>query len=193
MKNKIIKNFIKTILKFKHHHSRPANKGISLIELLLVITILTILGVMSYTNYLGYKKNTEIDLSAIQITQTLRKAQSYSMSGEDLYPWGVCFNPISNNYTLFECSAATCNPTERCSNGIKKNITYLSSPVIFNNFTINGLPADNVIFFNRATGKTNYYGTEINDRAFCLTTTDDPAGCVIKILVNANGKIETAK
>jgi len=66
------------------------NKGITIIELLLIIALITILGTASSPFLSSFISRNNYETSTDKVVSTLRKAQGYSMSGKNQSAWGIC-------------------------------------------------------------------------------------------------------
>ena len=82
-----------------------ARKGLTLIELLLVIAIVAILAAASSPFVSRFVLQINLDTTVDKIVGSMRKAQTYAMSGKEGVPWGVC---ISNgDVRMYGDSCAT--------------------------------------------------------------------------------------
>ena len=70
-------------------------KGFTLIELLIVIALLTILGILTTGFYSRFYNQNAVSVVTDEITQELRKAQIYAMTGKQNGNWGVHNNTTS--------------------------------------------------------------------------------------------------
>lgn len=149
--------------------------GFSLIELMLVMAILAILSSGVAIWFFGYQRQVEIDSVSKMIVDTLRDAQSRSISGKDFKPWGVCFDAIDNKFILFrndcnnngamdngetgvDCGGGGCFDCDSKCNGVAvKEENYLSSFVKIGNVSLFG--GGNKIIFNNLGGGAAQYGT----------------------------------
>lgn len=78
------------------------NKGLTLIELLIVVAILLIITSLSTGFYSRFLLQNAAANTVDQLTQTLRKAQVYSMMGKRGGQWGV--NYINQKIIIFQGS-----------------------------------------------------------------------------------------
>lgn len=125
--------------------------------------------------FMGYQRQAELDSTSKIIVDTLRDAQSRSISGKDFRKWGVCFDAIDNKFTLFrndcnnnsaqdngetgiDCGGGGCFDCDLKCNGVAvKEENYLSSFVKIGIVSIAG--GGNKIIFNNLSGGTAQYGT----------------------------------
>lgn len=99
--------------------------GLTLIELLLVIAIILILSAATTPFLSQFLLRHNYSSTVNNLLSTIRKAQSYSLSGKNNTLWGVCLN--GNNIRLF---TGSCNsPT------FSQDVSYPA------NITISGLSA----------------------------------------------------
>jgi prepilin-type N-terminal cleavage/methylation domain-containing protein len=82
-----------------------AQRGYTVIELLLVIAIILVLGVAATPFLSRFYLQTNLDTTEQILVSSIRKAQSYSMDGKDGLPWGVCLT--GGAIRVFETSCAS--------------------------------------------------------------------------------------
>lgn len=127
------------------------NRGFSLIELLLIMAILAILSSGAAIWFFGYQRQVEVNSVSKMIVDTLRDAQSRSISGKDFAKWGVYFDAMGNRFILFRDDGTG------YSGAAVKEENYLSSFVKIGNVSLAG--GGNEIIFNNPGGGTAQYGT----------------------------------
>jgi prepilin-type N-terminal cleavage/methylation domain-containing protein len=77
-------------------------KGVSLIELLLVMAIIAVIGATATPFISSFVLRNNYETTVDQLQSTLRKAQGYAMNGKNGSTWGVCFT--SNTIRLYRGS-----------------------------------------------------------------------------------------
>lgn len=122
------------------------NKGITLIETLLVIGVLVILAVTGSGIYRNYSKNVELEANASAIISDLKSVQSKAMSGEDGFKWGIRFvNPpagADDYYEIFSTATDYLGGTVKRRGYLTDRITF-SDPIEGDN---------NDVIFNKVRG-----------------------------------------
>lgn len=93
--------------------------GFTLIELLLVIALVSILAVATTPFLSKFVLQTHQNTTYENALSTIRKAQTYAMSGKDNATWGACF--VSNNIRLYSGSCSS--PTFQESFAVPRSIT----------------------------------------------------------------------
>lgn len=141
-------------------------RGFTLIELLIVLAIVLLLAAtVSTLSSNTYPKNQLITESE-KIVETLRKAQSSTLSGKQDVPWGVHFS--ATQMTLFAGSSYAARDSQ-----------YDEEHLFPDGVTVAGL--EDVVFIS-LTGATTNIGT--------ITLTSDATGETEIISVNASGLAE---
>lgn len=69
--------------------------GFTFIEILVAVTVLILLAVLAVPFYLNFYHFQQLDSTANEIIQTLRKAQAESLAGKDNSNWGVYFGTLA--------------------------------------------------------------------------------------------------
>lgn len=151
------------------------SRGFSLIELLLVMAILAILSSGVAIWFFGYQRQVELNSVSKMIVDTLRDAQSRSISGKDFAKWGVYFDTIGNKFILFRDDGTG------YSGAAVKEENYLTSFVKIGSVSLAG--GGNEIIFNNLGGGTAQYGI------IRIKQSDDTAGFK-DIIVTEMGKID---
>ena len=64
------------------------NRGLTIIELLLVIAIISTLGILSASFYAKFLTQNAVENTQNQLVNSFRKAQTYSMMGKQNGVWG---------------------------------------------------------------------------------------------------------
>ena len=77
------------------------NRGITIIELLLVVAIISTLGVMSISFYARFLTQNEVGNTVDRLIGSFRKAQVYSMMGKQNGTWGVRYTTSPKKITLY--------------------------------------------------------------------------------------------
>jgi len=103
------------------------NKGVTLLETLLVIGVLAILGAIGSGIYSGYSQNVELEANASAIISDLKSVQSKAINGEDGLKWGIHFiNGADDKYEIFSTPTYYSDPLK-----IVKGTPYLSGGITF--------------------------------------------------------------
>ena len=76
------------------------NKGFTLIELLLSLALMALLAVMSVPVYQSFQVRNDLDIAAVTLAQTLRRAELLSQAVDGDSTWGVRIE--SGFITLFK-------------------------------------------------------------------------------------------
>lgn len=157
-------------------------RGVTLLEMLIVFGILTVLASFGFLAYFGYQRAAELNANTRVAIDYLRQAQVNSQAGSDFKTWGILFtNPTGSGgdkLEFYSCSAA-CNASGDCG-GTRtiKEVYTLSSGVSFTT------PADNAtkdICFDKRTGKMQ--GTDENIVLSGVTATST-------VTISTNGRIQ---
>lgn len=77
------------------------NKGVTIIELLLVIAIISTLGILSVSFYARFITQNEVLNTVDRLVGSFRKAQIYSMMGKENGAWGVKYTASPKTITLY--------------------------------------------------------------------------------------------
>lgn len=80
-------------------------KGLTFIELLMIVAIVMIIAAGASPFYTNLISKNNLNSTRNGFVSTLRKAQTYAISGKDNTTWGVCI--IGNNIRLFGGTCAT--------------------------------------------------------------------------------------
>lgn len=98
------------VISHKKSHSplcyRQRLPAFTLLELTIVIAIIVIMSALVYANYQGISDRGDIISTTAKIEGHLKKAQAFAVSGKlnnglEPHGWGVNFNRLRNNYTIF--------------------------------------------------------------------------------------------
>ena len=111
-------------------------KGFTLIELIIVIALISILGFLSTGFYSRFYNQNAVGVVADELTQELRKAQIYAMTGKQNVNWGVHNNTTS--IILFQGSTFA-----------GRNTAFDETFTVNSNIAITGLTD---LIFSRMTG-----------------------------------------
>lgn len=122
------------------------NKGMTLIELLLVVAIVLILGSLSAVFYSRFLNQNSVSNVSDEFAGELRKAQIYSMQGKQNSNWGVSY--AGTTITLFATSSGAFNETFSINSNIA--VSGFSSVT----FAKNGTPSATPTITISATGNT---------------------------------------
>ncbi|MFH1536801.1 MAG: prepilin-type N-terminal cleavage/methylation domain-containing protein, partial [Patescibacteria group bacterium] len=68
------------------------NKGVSLVELLLVVALIAIIASLSVPFYRSFQIEEQLDTASKDILQVLREAQNKSITAQEDSVWGVHFS-----------------------------------------------------------------------------------------------------
>lgn len=81
-------------------------KSFTLIELLVIVGILIVLTAIAVPTFRFFERESDLNNSAEEITNTLRSAQNKTLASEGASQWGVCFTTTTDphQYTLFKGS-----------------------------------------------------------------------------------------
>ncbi len=90
---------------FHEKNSPISQKGFSFIELLLVVAIISIIAAASAPFLSRFLAVNDLEVSTDKVVSTIRKAQSYAMSGKDGAVWGFCKS--GNSIRLYKTSCAS--------------------------------------------------------------------------------------
>jgi prepilin-type N-terminal cleavage/methylation domain-containing protein len=127
-------------------HSRQ--RGLSVVELLVVIGILSLLSVLTFETFNKLNSTKAIETDALRILLELQEARSLTVSSKNADQYGVHF--ASSSITLFEGASFV--------SGSSTNITSkLNRAVIISSTTLSGGGLD--VIFQRLTGETSQSGT----------------------------------
>jgi len=123
-------------------------KGLSLIELLVVVLIITILMGLAFISYRLFEKRTELEVTAQNILATLKLAQTKTLASEGASQYGVHFE--NDKYVLFK--------GDTYQEGAVENKAYqLPSRLEIYNIDLAG--GGNNVIFTRISGHTEQNGT----------------------------------
>ena len=126
-------------------------KGVTFIELIIVIAIIIIIAAGASPFYINLVARNNLNSTRNGFVSTLRKAQTYAISGKDNTTWGVCIT--GNNIRLFGGTCAT--PSRKEEIGIPAGTTTSGFSTI--TFTsLRGEPSSTFTFTvnNQAGAKT---------------------------------------
>ena len=76
-----------------------ADSGFTLVELIMTISIISLITALAIPVYSSFQVETQLGNTAVEIAQTLRRAQQKAFAGEQDRDWGVSFT--SSAYTLY--------------------------------------------------------------------------------------------
>ena len=111
------------------------NRGVTLIELLLVILIVSTIGLMSVSFYSRFLTQNAVDNSVNQLVASFRKAQTYSMMGKQNGVWGVRHTLSPKKITLYLSGSSAFDEIYN----VNDNITVTVFDITFAKIT--GLPS----------------------------------------------------
>lgn len=77
------------------------NRGVTIIELLLVVVIISTLGIFSASFYARFLTQNEVGNTVDRLIGSFRKAQVYSMMGKQNGVWGVRHTESPKKITLY--------------------------------------------------------------------------------------------
>lgn len=128
---------------------RPLNqKGLSLIELLVVVSVIIILIGLAFISYRLFEKGTELEVTAQNILVTLKLAQTKTLASEGASQYGVHFE--NNKYILFK--------GDTYQEGAVENKIY-QLPKRLEIYNIDLADGGNDVIFKRISGHTQQNGT----------------------------------
>lgn len=111
------------------------NRGITIIELLIVISLISTIGLMSTSFYSRFLTQNAVDNTDNQLVNSFRKAQIYSMMGKQNGVWGVKYDSATKKITLY----LTGNSAFDENYTVNNNITVTVFDITFAKIT--GLPS----------------------------------------------------
>jgi Tfp pilus assembly protein FimT len=112
------------------------NRGITIIELLLVIAIISTLGIFSASFYAKFLTQNAVENTQNQLVNSFRKAQIYSMMGKQNGVWGVRYTTSPKEITLYLSGNSAFDETYQ----VNSNITVSDfTDILFAKVT--GLPS----------------------------------------------------
>ena len=158
--------------------------GFTLIELLLAMAILVILSSAAISSLFGYQSKSDLDYSTKTIVDSLRLAQSRSVSGKDFKRWGVYFDDINGKFVIF----AEKNEGQGYATAETKEESSLPASLKIDTISLNGEGKE--IIFNRYQGDTGQYGTYNADNVAIIIKSDS-SGNKNNIIVTPIGRIDS--
>ena len=153
-------------------------KGLSVIELLLVLSITVILAGVFVSPFRSFQDTQAVQNAQDSILSVIIDARTKTLSSLSSKSYGIHFSesPTTSSQQLVEFSGTTYDPNDA------SNVTVaLSNNARITNVSLNGGGVD--MIFNRLTGGTNQYGTitlEVSPAAtiYTRTLTVNKAGAV---------------
>jgi len=136
------------------------NRGITIIELLLVIAIISTLGIFSASFYARFLTQNAVENTQNQLVNSFRKAQIYSMMGKQNGTWGVRYTP--NQITLYLVGNSSFDEIF----DLNDNVTVTTFDITFAKIT--GLPSSTVNI--TITGGNNTKTVTINNQGVVSKT-----------------------
>jgi len=125
------------------------NKGISLLEIIIIIAIITIIVAITLPNFSEFKKQQALQVTKEDIISFLNEARNMTISSKNSTTYGIRFE--SNRATLFPGDAYV-------DSIINKQINFDQAVIIPNNgINLSGGGID--VIFKRITGDTINHGT----------------------------------
>lgn len=134
-----------------------AQKGFTLLELLLSIAVLLILTVAAREFYAGYIRSNELDTAARMLAADLAMARSKAMAGGSDYHWGVHLVNQAGAPDYYEIFASPAGYASASTT--TKQTVYLPKVVDFSDPAV-GNSKD--VVFNRLTGASSATSTTIS-------------------------------
>lgn len=125
-----------------------SERGVSLVEILLVIAILSVLSVMTLQTYKKLDSTKALDTDALRVLLELQEARSLTTSSKNAQQYGV--HLATTSVTIFQ-------GTSFVSGNAGNITTTLNHAVTISSSTLSGGGAD--VIFQRLTGKTAQSGT----------------------------------
>lgn len=124
------------------------NRGVSMVEILVVIAILSILSVMTFQTFWKMNSTKAIETDAFRVLLELQEARSLTVSSKNADQFGV--HLATSSVILFEGASFV--------SGSSTNVTTTLNPaVIVSSTTLAGGGAD--VIFKRLSGETSQNGT----------------------------------
>ncbi len=91
-------------MEFFNTYQRPSfRKGFTLIEMLLSVAVIVAITGISIPIYESFQVRNELDIAAVSIVQSLRRAEALAQSSSGDASWGV--HIVSGSVTLFKGSS----------------------------------------------------------------------------------------
>lgn len=151
-------------------NTRNLQKAFTLAEILVVMSILGVIFTVSFIGYNSFRKGTQLDISADEISSTLKTAQSQTLSSLDADNYGVHFD--SDKFVLFKgLTYDSMDPNNK--------INELSDDLEIYDIILNGGGSN--IVFERLTGKTDNFGSlkvRIKNTSQFRTVTVESSGII---------------
>jgi prepilin-type N-terminal cleavage/methylation domain-containing protein len=117
----------------KFYHKKPS--GFTLVELLIVIALLAIIAGVTFPFYSNILFRNSVDISNQAVSQSLRRAQLLSQSGESDSSWGIYLT--SSTLTVFSGDTYATRTTSLDENhGLSDGLTITGdTEIVFEKFT----------------------------------------------------------
>lgn len=128
--------------------SNTSQRGISLIEIIIVIAITVIIAAIGAGVFRNFKIENQLNSDAAGILSVIRLAQSKTISGEAAQQWGVHFQ--SDRYVLFQGGVYGAGDPNNV-------VSLLNSQIQISVIALAGGGSE--LIFNRLSGTTNQYGS----------------------------------
>ena len=129
-------------------HSRVFQKGMTLLEILIVISIGAFLITTSFSSFFSLSKREVLRGEAFQVLSVITRARSQTLASKNDTQYGV--HLATSSITMFSGSAYVANNSGNI-------VIKLNSAVSIATTTLSGSGSD--IIFNRLSGTTSQYGT----------------------------------
>jgi Tfp pilus assembly protein FimT len=144
LQRKLRKSNIETFIKnwkLKTDNSTRSVTGVTLLELLLVIAVILIIGTLSAPFYSRFIVQNSVTDTSDKLVGSLRKAQTYSMTGKRNGSWGVRFTSSPRQVVLFLQGSSSFNevypiPASVSVSGLTQDITFTKAGVPSSGATI---------------------------------------------------------
>ncbi|HAS81080.1 MAG: hypothetical protein UR25_C0005G0005 [Candidatus Nomurabacteria bacterium GW2011_GWE1_32_28] len=126
-------------------------KGISVIEILLVVAIIGILSLIVFPQFSKIKENQIFKNTIEDVVSTLHSAQSQSLASVDSFEYGVHFE--SDEIIIFKGNIFS-------ESALDNKIIKIISPANISNVTLGGVSSSSGdVYFERLSGVPNKVGT----------------------------------
>lgn len=158
------------------HSSHRFAKGFTLMEMTLVVGLFAVLVAGTGISLSRFFTQSQLQEYGVQVTQSLRRAQTSALAGYYNSDWGVALQAADHQVTLFRGSSFTGrNPAfdER-----------IALPSLLEVEAISLAGGGSEIIFNRVTGVTNQSGS--------FQLRESTTNQILTIIINRYGQVETS-
>ncbi|MBU0976408.1 MAG: type II secretion system protein [Patescibacteria group bacterium] len=143
---------METVRKIFLNNLFKSDKGITLVEIVIVIGLLAVLIGMAVPIYRTSYTKGDLDTSVSQVLSTIRLAQSKAMSGEGASKFGIHFDSSTTPYQYVLFKGDVYNSVDPYN-----QVSKISKQITITSLSFNGGGSD--LVFEKYTGETNNSGT----------------------------------